>query len=83
VKRYLWTKQVKGGKKEGEKENWKITFRSSHLGNDATEAFEHLGHSDVAREMLKKYYIGELDIKVKIKGYFDMGHYFKRSTLGP
>ncbi|GAA6043724.1 hypothetical protein JCM8097_000493 [Rhodosporidiobolus ruineniae] len=28
-------------------------------GRDATEAFEDVGHSDEAREILKKYYVGE------------------------
>ncbi|KAI8140103.1 cytochrome b5 [Fennellomyces sp. T-0311] len=32
-------------------------------GKDATEAFEDIGHSDEAREMLEKYYIGEVDEK--------------------
>ena len=35
------------------------------IGKDATEAFEDIGHSDEAREMLVKYYIGELDEKVQ------------------
>lgn len=29
------------------------------VGRDATEAFEDVGHSDEAREILKKYYVGE------------------------
>ncbi|CAO3658272.1 unnamed protein product [Umbelopsis vinacea] len=28
---------------------------------DATEAFEDVGHSDEARELLEKYYVGDLD----------------------
>ncbi|KAH8555156.1 cytochrome b5-like heme/steroid binding domain-containing protein [Umbelopsis sp. PMI_123] len=28
---------------------------------DATEAFEDVGHSDEARELLEKYFIGEVD----------------------
>ncbi|CAO3681871.1 unnamed protein product [Umbelopsis ramanniana] len=28
---------------------------------DATESFEDVGHSDEARELLEKYYIGEVD----------------------
>ncbi|GAA5937046.1 cytochrome b5-like heme/steroid binding domain-containing protein [Sporobolomyces koalae] len=28
-------------------------------GRDATEAFEDVGHSDEARALLKKYYVGE------------------------
>ncbi|KMZ08439.1 cytochrome b5 isoform X1 [Drosophila simulans] len=37
-------------------------------GRDATKAFNDVGHSSEAREMLKKYYIGDLaaaDIKKK------------------
>ncbi|KAH0726610.1 hypothetical protein KY284_002475 [Solanum tuberosum] len=30
-------------------------------GKDATDDFEDVGHSDDAREMLKKYFIGEID----------------------
>ncbi|KAI9490378.1 cytochrome b5-like heme/steroid binding domain-containing protein [Zychaea mexicana] len=33
-------------------------------GRDATESFEDIGHSDDARELLKKYLVGELDEKV-------------------
>ncbi|GAA5979633.1 hypothetical protein JCM10908_002991 [Rhodotorula pacifica] len=29
------------------------------VGRDATEAFEDVGHSDEAREILEKYYVGE------------------------
>ncbi|GAA5878070.1 hypothetical protein JCM3774_006473 [Rhodotorula dairenensis] len=29
------------------------------VGRDATEAFEDVGHSDEAREILAKYYVGE------------------------
>ncbi|KAF3936776.1 hypothetical protein ABW19_dt0203016 [Dactylella cylindrospora] len=29
-------------------------------GQDGTEAFEDIGHSDEAREILEKYYVGEL-----------------------
>lgn len=28
-------------------------------GRDATDAFEDVGHSDEARQILKKYYVGE------------------------
>lgn len=35
------------------------------LGKDATEAFEDIGHSDEAREILEKYYVGELEEKVR------------------
>jgi cytochrome b involved in lipid metabolism len=31
------------------------------IGKDATEAFEDIGHSDEAREILEKYFVGELD----------------------
>lgn len=31
------------------------------IGRDATESFEDIGHSDEARELLQKYYIGDLD----------------------
>lgn len=30
-------------------------------GTDATDAFEDIGHSPSARDMLTKYYLGELD----------------------
>ncbi|CAN4111399.1 unnamed protein product [Withania somnifera] len=30
-------------------------------GKDATDDFEDVGHSDDARELMKKYYIGEID----------------------
>ena len=30
-------------------------------GQDATNDFEDVGHSDSAREMMEKYYIGEID----------------------
>lgn len=30
-------------------------------GKDATNDFEDIGHSDEAREMMDKYYIGEID----------------------
>ncbi|KAL6508277.1 Cytochrome b5 isoform E [Orobanche hederae] len=33
----------------------------SATGKDATNDFEDVGHSDSAREMLDKYYIGEMD----------------------
>ncbi|KAG8381091.1 hypothetical protein BUALT_Bualt06G0086200 [Buddleja alternifolia] len=33
----------------------------SATGKDATNDFEDVGHSDSAREMLDKYYIGEVD----------------------
>ncbi|KAF2299380.1 hypothetical protein P3X46_017352 [Hevea brasiliensis] len=33
----------------------------SSTGKDATNDFEDVGHSDSAREMMEKYYIGEID----------------------
>ncbi|KAF8379951.1 hypothetical protein HHK36_027417 [Tetracentron sinense] len=33
----------------------------SASGKDATNDFEDVGHSDSAREMMDKYYIGEID----------------------
>ncbi|CAA0813055.1 Cytochrome b5 isoform E [Striga hermonthica] len=33
----------------------------SATGKDATNDFEDVGHSDSAREMLDKYYVGEID----------------------
>ena len=30
-------------------------------GKDATNDFEDVGHSDSARDMMEKYYIGEID----------------------
>ena len=37
-----------------------------HAGQDSTEAFEDVGHSTDAREMLKEYLIGDL-IEVSCK----------------
>lgn len=34
---------------------------SNFAGKDATNDFEDVGHSDSAREMMEKYYIGEID----------------------
>ncbi|KNA25599.1 hypothetical protein SOVF_005160 [Spinacia oleracea] len=31
-------------------------------GKDATEDFEDIGHSDNARDMLKSYYVGDVDV---------------------
>lgn len=31
-------------------------------GKDATEDFEDVGHSDDAKEMMEKYFIGEVDV---------------------
>ncbi|CAN4099523.1 unnamed protein product [Withania somnifera] len=33
----------------------------SATGKDATNDFEDVGHSDSAREMMDKYYIGDID----------------------
>lgn len=48
-----------------------VSFRASHdplhvltdlhTGKDATEAFEDVGHSDEARDVLKGLYIGDFD----------------------
>jgi len=42
------------------------------LGKDATEAFEDIGHSDEAREILEKYLVGTLDEAVS-RNYLFMG----------
>ncbi|KAI8565113.1 hypothetical protein RHMOL_Rhmol03G0235200 [Rhododendron molle] len=34
----------------------------SATGKDATDDFEDVGHSDSAREMMDKYYIGDIDM---------------------
>ncbi|KAJ2818448.1 Cytochrome b5 type B (outer mitochondrial membrane) [Coemansia furcata] len=34
-----------------------------HAGIDATEAFEDIGHSDDARDLLKEYFIGDLEVE--------------------
>ncbi|KAG2211848.1 hypothetical protein INT47_004535 [Mucor saturninus] len=36
-------------------------------GRDATESFEDIGHSDEAREILEKYFVGELNEISKAK----------------
>lgn len=33
-----------------------------YSGKDATEDFEDVGHSDDAKEMMEKYFIGEVDV---------------------
>ena len=43
-----------------------------NAGTDATEAFEDVGHSSDAREMLKDYFIGDVDEADK-KGIEDKG----------
>ena len=35
-------------------------------GQDSTEAFEDVGHSDEAREVLEKLYVGDLKREVRI-----------------
>lgn len=52
------------------------TFLSQHPGGeevlldegakDATAAFEDVGHTDDARDLLVKYYIGEVDPNVSV-----------------
>ncbi|KAJ2110753.1 hypothetical protein IW146_005773 [Coemansia sp. RSA 922] len=44
-----------------------------HAGIDATEAFEDIGHSDDARELLKDYFIGDLEVD-------DVAHRQKQSS---
>ncbi|KAI3967832.1 hypothetical protein MKX01_011007 [Papaver californicum] len=51
-------------------------------GKDATEDFEDVGHSESAKEMLVKYYIGEIDsstIPVK-RQYTPSGQQIKATT---
>ena len=36
--------------------------KSVFIGKDATNDFEDVGHSDSAREMMDKYYIGKVDV---------------------
>lgn len=38
-----------------------LTFFQFSLGKDATDDFEDVGHSDSARDMMKEYYVGEID----------------------
>lgn len=38
-----------------------VNFVWKFVGKDATNDFEDVGHSDSAREMMGKYYIGEID----------------------
>ncbi len=33
---------------------------------DATESFEEIGHSNAARELLNKYYIGEYEVGLQL-----------------
>ena len=43
---------------------WQLTYKFcvEFVGKDATNDFEDVGHSDSAREMMDKYYIGEVDV---------------------
>lgn len=52
-------------------------------GQDSTEAFEDIGHSTDAREVLEKYLIGKLPDDVReIKNAPHLGlHYYMLSTL--
>ena len=36
-------------------------WTTNYAGKDATEDFEDVGHSDDAKEIMEKYYIGEVD----------------------
>ena len=36
-------------------------WTTNYAGKDATDDFEDVGHSDDAKEMMEKYYIGEVD----------------------
>lgn len=36
-------------------------FSCANSGKDATDDFEDVGHSDNARDMLKDFYVGEID----------------------
>ena len=45
-----------------------------NAGIDSTEAFEDVGHSSDAREMLKEYLIGELNEVWNF--FFDIIHFF-------
>ncbi|KAJ2681944.1 Cytochrome b5 [Coemansia spiralis] len=39
-----------------------------YAGRDATEAFEDIGHSDDARDMLKEFMIGKLEVTTRPAG---------------
>ncbi|XP_050372760.1 cytochrome b5 [Argentina anserina] len=39
----------------------------SATGKDATDDFEDVGHSDNARDMLKDFYVGEIDVSTITK----------------
>ena len=36
-------------------------FSLTHVGEESTDAFEDVGHSTDARELLDKYYIGDME----------------------
>ena len=36
-------------------------WTTNYAGKDATDDFEDVGHSDDAKEIMAKYYIGEID----------------------
>ncbi|KAL2558808.1 Cytochrome [Forsythia ovata] len=40
----------------------KLKGETTEAGKDATNDFEDVGHSDSAREMMDKYYIGEINM---------------------
>ena len=52
-----------------------------NAGIDSTEAFEDVGHSSDAREMLKEYLIGELNEVWNF--FFDIIHVFFTNFLKP
>ena len=51
-----------------------------NAGQHATEAFEDVGHSTDAREMMKEYLIGELD---PVRFIIEMNIVLHNVTLGP
>lgn len=46
-------------------------------GRDATESFEDVGHSDEARDIMSKLYVGDLKTDVSCMSLFS--HYFELS----
>lgn len=48
-------------KEKGFQEKFFLHFLGIYAGKDATDDFEDVGHSKTARDMLKDYYIGEID----------------------
>lgn len=57
MKKFCLTKQVRWNYRTKDESVFIIIYS---LGKDATEAFEDIGHSDEAREILEKYLIGAL-----------------------